>query len=75
MRLSRLTSSRRVTGPLFCPCCCWKLGRADSPAIGYLTQCGGCRRGLRVIDVEGGDVAVIVEEHPDDGAVFVELDR
>lgn len=73
MRVSRLTSSRRVTGPLFCPCCCWKLGRADSPAIGYLTQCGGCKRGIRVIDVEG-DLALLVEEHPAEQGVFVELE-
>jgi hypothetical protein len=76
MRLDRLTSTRRARGPLFCPRCCWKLGRADSPAIGYLTRCGGCQRSVRVIDVEGGDVAVIVAEgQREDGAVFVELER
>lgn len=60
MRIERLTSTRTARGPLFCPRCCWKLGRADSPSIGYLAACGGCRRGLEVRDVEGGGVAVIV---------------
>jgi hypothetical protein len=76
MHLSRLTSTRRARGPLFCPRCCWKLGRADSPAIGYLTRCGGCKRGVRVIDVEGGDMAVIVaEDRSAEDALFVELER
>lgn len=76
MRIERLTSTRTARGPLFCPRCCWKLGRAESPAIGYLSRCGGCKRGLRVIEVEGGGLAIIItaDQRVDD-AVFVELER
>jgi hypothetical protein len=76
MKIERLTSTRTARGVLFCPRCCWLLGRADSPAIGYLTRCGGCNRGLQVIEVEGGAVAVIVsEDRRRDDATFVELER
>jgi hypothetical protein len=76
MRLDRLTSSRHARGPLYCPRCCWKLGRADSPAIGYLTRCGGCKRSVRVTELEGGDLAVIVAAvNHDENALFVELER
>jgi hypothetical protein len=76
MHIERLTFARTARGPLFCPRCCWKLGRAESPAIGYLKRCGGCKRGVRVVDVEGGDVAVIVtRDRRDDDCAFVELER
>jgi hypothetical protein len=76
VNLERLTSTRRATGPLFCPRCCWRLGRAESPAIGYLKRCGGCRRSLRVIEMAEGDVAVIVaDDRSTIDCVFVELDE
>lgn len=75
MNIERLTSTRRARGPLFCPRCCWKLGRADSPAIGYLVRCGGCKRGVSVLDVDNGDLAVIVrEERTLDDCAFLSLE-
>lgn len=59
MKIERLYSTRTSTGPLFCPACCHKLGRMESPSIGYLAQCGGCKRAIVVRDVEGGGMAVI----------------
>ena len=76
MQIERLTSTRHARGVLFCPRCCWRLGRADSPAIGYLTRCGGCTRGVRVLALEGGDLAVIVsEDRGADDCAFVALER
>jgi hypothetical protein len=76
VKIERLTSTRRARGILFCPRCCWRLGRAESPAIGYLSRCGGCKRGLSIVEVEGGALAVIVTaDQRDDDAVFVELER
>jgi hypothetical protein len=75
VNLERLTSTRRARGPLFCPRCCWKLGRAESPAIAYLSACGGCRRELTVTETSDGGIAIAVREDPRDGdAVFVELE-
>lgn len=75
VNLERLTSTRRAHGPLFCPRCCHKLGRAESPAICYLTACGGCGRRLEISEQRDGGVSVYVAEDPRDGApVFVELE-
>lgn len=75
MQLERLTSTRRARGPLFCPRCCWTLGRAESPAIAYLTACGGCKRPLTIREQADGGISIAVAEYPRDAApVFVELD-
>jgi uncharacterized protein (DUF983 family) len=75
VKLERLTSTRRAHGPLFCPRCCWKLGRAESPAIAYLRTCGGCRRELSIAETADGGIAITVLEDPRDGhAIFVELE-
>jgi hypothetical protein len=76
MQIERLRSTRRAHGPLFCPRCCWKLGRAESPAIAYLSVCGGCKRGLTITEQVDGGIAIEVAEDPrDSGAVvFVEID-
>lgn len=75
MRIERLTSTRRTRGPLFCPRCCWKLGRAESPAIDYLRRCGGCKRGVSIVEVESGDLCVIVaEDRSADDCLFVEVE-
>ena len=75
MNLERLTSTRRAHGPLFCPRCCWKLGRAESPAIAYLRTCGGCKRELTIRETDDGGILIAVAEDPRAGeAVFVELE-
>jgi hypothetical protein len=75
VRIERLTSTRTARGVLFCPRCCWLLGRADSPVIGYLSRCGGCNRGLRVVEVEGGIAVIVTDDRCADDAVFVALER
>jgi hypothetical protein len=78
MRIERLRSTRTATGPLHCPRCAWLLGRLESPAIGYLTQCGGCKRALRVVDGAAGAIGIVVASEPstEHGAlVSLEEDR
>lgn len=55
--IEKLEQEQRYAGPLFCPACCRKLGRGDSPAIAYLDACPGCRRKL-VIRFAPGAVTI-----------------
>jgi hypothetical protein len=73
MQVTRVYTTRTARGPLFCPRCCWTLGRAESPAIGYLSACGGCKRGLRITETEGGALVVVVDRDARD-AEFIALE-
>lgn len=42
------------SGPVFCPACCRRLGSGRSPALGYLSRCPGCERGLTVRRLNDG---------------------
>jgi hypothetical protein len=75
VQLEGLTSTRRARGPLYCPRCCWKLGRAESPAIAYLSACGGCQSGLMIRETADGGLAIVVTEGARGARpVFVELE-
>ena len=45
---TRVDRSHDLAGSIFCPRCGFRLGRADSPAIGYTKRCGGCDRPLAI---------------------------
>jgi hypothetical protein len=57
--LSPVEQEQRYAGSLFCPACCHKLGRGDSPSIGYLERCPSCRRRL-MVRFAPGTVSVIL---------------
>jgi hypothetical protein len=57
--ISPVAQERRYPGVLYCPACCGKLGRGDSPAIGYLERCPSCRRRL-LVRFAPGTVSVIL---------------
>jgi hypothetical protein len=57
--IEQLEQEVRYAGVLFCPACCAKLGRGDSPAIGYLDNCPNCRRRLIVRFVPGAVTIVL----------------
>lgn len=40
--------TRSLAGSVFCPRCGWRLGSAESPAIGYLKRCSGCDRAIAI---------------------------
>lgn len=46
--ISMVEQEERYSGLIHCPACCRPLGRGDSPAIGYLTSCPGCKKSLMV---------------------------
>jgi hypothetical protein len=57
--IERVHQDARPSHMIFCPACCAKLGRADSPAIGYLEACPGCRRSGRIRFAAGGVTIVL----------------
>lgn len=57
--LEPIEQEDRYPGALHCPACCRKLGRGDSPAIGYLETCPGCERKL-IVRFTPGSVTVIL---------------
>lgn len=57
--IERVEQEDRFHGALHCPACCRKLGRGDSPSIGYIEQCPGCQRKL-IIRFTPGTVTVIL---------------
>lgn len=54
-----VSRDERFAGNLHCPACCRKLGRGDSPSIGYIEKCPGCDRKL-MIRFAPGSVSVIL---------------
>jgi NADH pyrophosphatase NudC (nudix superfamily) len=48
-----------ISGRIFCPRCGWKIGNADSPAIGYTRACNGCKRALLIERVDGCVVVTV----------------
>lgn len=59
--VTRVESTHELAGAVFCPRCGFRLGRADSPAIGYLTRCGGCDRPLAIAR-EGATLRVSIAD-------------
>lgn len=57
--IGKVEQEERYPGPIYCPACCHKLGRGDSPAIGYLKQCPSCRRHL-VLRFYPGAVSIVL---------------
>lgn len=48
-----------ISGVVFCPRCANRLGRTDSPSLGYLTKCGVCGRGLSIERVDGSIIVTV----------------
>lgn len=57
--IEQLEQEDRYAGPLYCPACCARLGRGDSPAVGYLERCPRCKRRL-MIKFTPGAVAIVL---------------
>lgn len=57
--IETLLQSPVHTGPVYCPACCRKLGAGDSPALGYLRACPGCKRSLSIESHENGFTIVL----------------
>lgn len=57
--VSRVERSHDLAGSVFCPRCGFKIGRAESPAIGYVKRCSGCDRAI-AIEREGDILRISV---------------
>jgi hypothetical protein len=58
--VQRVYQEPRYAGAVHCPGCGGKIGKGDSPSIGYVRSCHHCRGTLDIQFHEGGIVVVFV---------------